>query len=159
MFRMIIKNEEVLQGMQTDDKKIGLKTNIKSSLAKVHTLFNQLNEAAERQLFTQLAKTEGEINKVLLNTLNNHPLVDLETFGYQNVNEESVQYLFVPKEEKVEGYVVDIVTVFFKYTEDNSEVSVTLPFYLVTEGDKEYIIAIDTQSEDVMSVESLTIFN
>ncbi|MEX3623578.1 hypothetical protein [Viridibacillus arvi] len=156
---MIINHEEVVNKMQNEEKKISLKSSIKQTLTEVHHLFHKLNDDADIDLLTPLAETERKINIILLNKLNMHPLVDLMTMGYKDVYQDSIQYLFVPKEEVVDSYLVDIITIFFKYKGDNCEINVTLPVYLVTENEQEYIVLIDNYPENLSSVESLTIFN
>lgn len=156
---LIINEKEVLQGMKDKEKRISLPVNIKEPLRKAQLLFDELNHANEDEsLLTALTETEGKMNRILLEALQSHPLVDLKKYDYDNVIEDSIRYLFVPKGYQVEHYVVDVIMVFFKCKGENSEISVNLPLYLITEQDEESIIVIEPE-EDNGSIESLTIFN
>ncbi|WP_121616851.1 hypothetical protein [Virgibacillus halodenitrificans] len=151
---MIIHEEQVLKGMKDGDKKVSLSVNIKETLRMAQALFNSLNEANEDEsLVSAITETEGKMNRVLLGALNAHPLVNLNTFAYENVIEDSIRYLFVPKEQQVEDYVVDVVIVFFKCEGENSEISVNLPFYLVSDQEQEFLVSININDET--TIESL----
>lgn len=156
---MIIYDTQVVEGMKDEDKKDILPVNIKEKLFQAHLLFNQLNEHNEDNHYLDtITEVEGRLNKLLLETLQVHPLVDLESYGFENIIEESTKYLFIPKEKQVEDYVVDVLVTFFKCRKESGELSVNLPFYLVTDKEQEVLIPMETDDENVVSVESLSIF-
>lgn len=158
MDELIINEEQVLKGMKDEEQKVTLSVKVKDALLNTHNLFNDLNEANENEsMLSVLTETEGKMNRILLDSLQAHPLVNLSNFGYENVIEDSIRYLFVPKEQKVESYDVDIITVFFKCKGENSELIVNLPFYLITEHEKESLVLIEMNDDNHISIESLQI--
>jgi hypothetical protein len=156
---LIIYDEQVLKGMKDEAKRVSLPVKIKEPLLKTHTLFSKLNVAMEDDSLLSVAtEAEGKMNRILLESLQVHSLFDPSKFGYDHVIEDSIRYLFVPKGQQVGDYVVDIITVFFKCTRENSEINVNLPFYLVTVNEKEFIVLMETDTDQVVSIENLSFF-
>lgn len=155
MYELIINEKQVLEGIKNDENKIVLSVKVKEALQKTHALFNKLNDANENEaMLSVITETEAEMNRILLETLQSHPLVELSKFGYENIIEGSIRYLFVPKEQRVGDYVVDIITVFFKHKGDNSEISVNLPFYLITDQEQESLVLMEMDDDNTIKIES-----
>jgi hypothetical protein len=151
---MIINENEVLECINDKSKRIILLQKLKGILSELSSIFQEdvyeyvdiinpkglsLNKAAE---------LEGKVIRLLLNALDIHPLVNLETLGYQEVDVDSISYSFIPKGKKVNGYTVVLLVIFFKYTENEIKLNTTLPFYYVSNDQTEFLLKMEERLEE-----------
>lgn len=156
---MIIHENEILENVQNEEKKVVLPKSMKGILLELHSMFQEGvyeyidSNNTEGLTLNKAAELESKATSLILKTLGIYPLVDLESFGYQNVEQDSISYSFIPKNKKVGNFIVDSFVLFFKHDDNGQTINTTLPFYYVTTEDQEFLL----KAEET-SIENISLF-
>ncbi len=142
---MIIHEEKIIEIMNDESNKISLPRNVKELLMANYSFFQENvyehieNNNLEGLTLNKAAKVESAVIRLIFKALDMNPIVNLEDFGYKDVDVDEISYSFIPKNKELNGYTVDTLVLFFKHIENEQLVSTTLPFYHVSDKEKEYL--------------------
>ena len=139
---MIIHHEEVLKGMEKKDNIIEIQEGCyREKLAEISQAFHHLTENSDSQMQPFIVQAEQEINSVLLDGKLSNVFEKLNYMGHV----EKIRYLFTPKSEQVNEYLVDLLTIFFVKKNNNENISVVLPCYFISHNGNEFILPLPTE--------------
>ena len=138
---MIISHEEVIKGMEKNEALIEINEGgLREKLTEIAQSFRHLHENADSKMQPFIVQTEHRMYTLLLkDKLSNI----LENLNYDEIVDGTVRFLFAPKYEKVNDYIVDFLTVFFDIG-PNSE-PIIQPCYFISLDRKEYLLPLKVE--------------
>lgn len=153
---MIIHSNEILEAMKTKEQviEVTIPTNFTPTLKSVTSAIDELNHknTENTELREQSFIAERKIQTALIKEkTNGKPLFDLSVLGYTNIEVDSLQYLYTPKDELVGNYIVDLLTTYFNYEDDEREYQVLMPLYLVQTDDEIVLLPIQGENQLVQA--------